>query len=367
MKHHTQGARARSSAGSNSLRVSGGGEATSSEFHEEPPFIRPAGDTLGPRWRRGKDGRRGADRKAALFPWQRLGRSPEQRPQSSSGPVLAMTAPPSDCAGEACGDGNNTEDDPALNVAPAVPLTSSTRPPSVCTQRTERHDADALHEVEGARPKLLAHEERRVLVSPPAGSCGGGLGESHRRHPVIPAGAAAEGAQRVVNESPGSLGAAPSPLYILVAPSSAAADIGASELHSEASPLAHAQVRVGEEVQRQETGQRGTLGGFLGNRRVGFLTSPPPQTSCDRLPMHASEVTSLLDAAPTSPAARRHQTRCSLRTPPVTEHPPSIGSPWRPRSAVIGSWRSLSSHCKRAGLQTPEVPLLLKQRGGDAF
>ncbi|ESL09057.1 hypothetical protein TRSC58_03230 [Trypanosoma rangeli SC58] len=257
-----------------------------------------------------------------------------------------------DGSGEACGD-DNRKGDPALNVLPAVPLASSTRLPSVCTQRAEQHDADALHKVNGTRFELPEHKQRRLIISPPAVFSDEGLGEPHQPQSVNSAGVTAHGVQRAVKEEFG-LGGTPPPLYVLVASPSAAADNDVSAGHHEASPVEHTQLHV-------NVGLQGT------SPLKGGAVFPPPQSACNCLPAHVNEVPLLVDTIQMNIAARKHQERHSLRTPQAPKSLSSVGSPWRCRNAVVGTWRSLSSHCKRVGVQTPEVPLLLKRSEGCVF
>ncbi|RNF04052.1 hypothetical protein TraAM80_05329 [Trypanosoma rangeli] len=319
---------------------------------------------------RGKDDRQSANHKAAPFPWHRLEEecgqaatrllgqrrqhhhSPSEPQRSSSEPVMEMMGLRVDGSSEACGDGN-AKGDPALNVLPAVPLASSTRLPSVCTQRAPQHGADALHEVDGARSELPEHKQRRLIISPPAVFSDEGLGEQHQRQPVNSAGATADWIQRVVKEELGLGGASPA-LYVLVASPSAAAGNDASAGHHEASPVGHTQLHVNVVLQGTPPLKESAV-------------FPPRQLAYDCLPAHVNEAPLLVDTIQMDIAARKHQERRLLRTPPAPKSLSSVGSPWRRRNAVVGSWRSLSSHCKRAGVQTPEVPLLLKQSGGCAF
>ncbi|PBJ72816.1 hypothetical protein BCY84_15072 [Trypanosoma cruzi cruzi] len=358
--------------------------------------------------RRGSNGWRCAKNEANLLPWHRLeqqcdlaamrlleqGRqhhSPNGRRRSQFEPLTGMTDFIAERSVEEWGDSDNG-DDPVLKASPTIPLALSTRPPSVDVQGAAQQQEDTLHELDESYPEMPENKTKMAIMSPRADSCKGGLGASRRCRLDDLAERMEEGVEQLVCEEGDSFGDASPPLYIFVAPPSAPADDDASARHREVSPGEHTQINVKGEVQSHDGKCEGNPSGSSGTRHFGLLkpqplSSPllwkvelqgtpsskwranslPPQTLSDRFLTHLNEKSFSVDAAWKSANARKYQQRHLLCTPSTKNIFLDFGSPCRPRSAVIGSWRSLSSHCKRAGLKTPEVPLLLKGSGYGLF
>ncbi|EKF33057.1 hypothetical protein MOQ_003075 [Trypanosoma cruzi marinkellei] len=418
----------RSSTFSMPFRAGDGIETASVFFHEEPPSMPHDGGTAflqgfpgegsGESVRladtqcsyccRGSDGWRCAKKEATHLPLLRLEQqrglaamrlleqtrqhhSPNGRWQSHFEPLTGISDFIADRSVEEWGDSDNG-DDPVLNISPAIPLALSTRPPSVDVQGAAQQQENALHELDESYPEMLENKTRMAIMSPRADSCEEGLGALRRCRLDDLAERMEEGVEHLLCEDGGSFGDASPPLYIFVAPPSAAAEEDASAWHREASPGEHTEINVKGEAQGHDGKCEGNPIEYSGTRNLGLLRSQPPsspspwkvelqgtpsskwranslppQTLSERFRTHLKEKSFSVDATWKSATAHKYRQLHLLCTPSTKNIFLDVGSPCRPKTAVIGSWRSLSSHCKRAGLKTPEVPLLLKESGYGLF
>ncbi|KEG14413.1 hypothetical protein DQ04_00481080 [Trypanosoma grayi] len=298
------------------------------------------------------------------------------------------------------GDG----EDPAVKLSPAPQLASSTRPPSVDAQKSRQPEVNALCEarmvadnnspvpskaitprsssppgwsdapqtwVQAASEECTREEKEEcaislskddftdaspilcVIIAPPAVSSAATMGDEPLETRF---GRSCGRCTRAVVEERGQAQGGPHGVSV-TPPCSTRSDTitpPVTSIFQTSSPASSPQPPLSQQWRPVERRTPPTW-------RRSILTPPRPMS--EHPLSHAEERSPLTGVASKGGAAHRYYERHVFCTPPPKVAQSADSTP-RPRDAIIVSWRGLDAHCKRTGLKSPVVPLLLRRVEG---